>query len=50
MARFNPAILNQIEALAYYFGGLDARDPSFADGELSTNKFSKFPSASLGTV
>ena len=42
MARFNPAILNQIEALAYYFGGLDARDPSFTDGELSTNKFSEF--------
>ena len=39
MARFNPAVLNQIEKLAYYFGGLDASAPTFSEGELSVSKF-----------
>ena len=41
MARFNPAVLNQIEKLAYYFGGLDASAPTFSEGELSVSKFSQ---------
>jgi hypothetical protein len=39
VARFNPAVLNQIEKLAYYFGGLDASAPKFSEGELSVSKF-----------